>query len=61
MLREPGAGRPRFSVLVPETAPFDEQLLTRCAAPMEGGAQKGSPRNREKADSAAELEHPRTL
>jgi Domain of unknown function (DUF5664) len=43
-------------VLDPETVPFDEQLLTRCAAPMERGAQKYSPRNWEKADSAAELE-----
>lgn len=56
MLREPDTGRSRFDVLVSETVPLDEQLLTRCAAPMEGGAQKYSCRNWEKADPAAELE-----
>jgi hypothetical protein len=56
MLCEPDTGRPRFDLLVPETVPFDEQLLTRCAALMERGAQKYSSRNWEKADSAAELE-----
>ncbi|MGW0577942.1 hypothetical protein ACWD25_18665 [Streptomyces sp. NPDC002920] len=45
MLPEPDTGRPRFDVLILETVPFDEQLLTRCAAPMEGGAQKYSSRN----------------
>ncbi|MFE7114087.1 dATP/dGTP diphosphohydrolase domain-containing protein [Streptomyces sp. NPDC057654] len=55
-LRAPDTGRPRFDLLVSETVPCDQHLLTRCAALMERGAQKYSSRNGEKADSLAELE-----
>lgn len=56
MNREPDTGRPRFDLLVPENVPFDQQLLTRCAALMERGAQKYAERNWEKAGSPEELE-----
>ncbi|MDP9904735.1 dATP/dGTP diphosphohydrolase domain-containing protein [Arthrobacter bambusae] len=56
MNREPDTGRPRFDLLVPENVPFDQQLLTRCAALMERGALKYAERNWERADSSEELE-----
>ncbi|MFK0179646.1 hypothetical protein ACIQVR_27170 [Streptomyces xanthochromogenes] len=60
MLGEPDTGRSRFDVSILETVPFGKQLLTRCAAPLEGGAQKYSSRSRVKADSAAGLENMKT-
>lgn len=56
MQREPDAGRPRFDLLVPLNVPYEEQLLTRCAALMERGARKYASRNWERANSAEELE-----
>lgn len=53
MLREPDTGQLWFDLLVSETVPFDEQLLTRCAALMERGAQKYSSRIWEKRGSAS--------
>ncbi|MFF8902567.1 hypothetical protein ACF082_34435 [Streptomyces lydicus] len=55
MPREPDTDRRWFDLLASETVLFDEQLLTRCAAPMERGAQKYSSRNWEKADSTADV------
>jgi len=56
MQREPDTGRPRFDLLLPETVPYEEQLLTRCAELMARGAAKYASRNWEKANSPAELE-----
>ena len=44
MLREPDTDRPRFDLLVPETVPYEDQLLTRVAALMARGAAKYSTR-----------------
>ncbi len=56
MIRETDAGRPRFDLLLPETVPYREQLLTRCAELMERGRQKYAARNWEKARTPAELD-----
>ncbi|MFI9629249.1 dATP/dGTP diphosphohydrolase domain-containing protein [Streptomyces sp. NPDC052042] len=40
MLSQPATGRPRFDLIVPENVPYDEQLLTCCAALMTSGAEK---------------------
>lgn len=55
MSREPQTGKPRFDLLVPLTVPYEEQLLTRCAALMARGADKYAERNWELADSPEEL------
>lgn len=60
MQREPEAGRPRFDLLIPQTVPYEHQLLTRCAALMARGAEKYSSRNWEKANSPEELERMRS-
>jgi hypothetical protein len=54
MLREPHTGRPRSDVLVSETIPFDEQLLTHCAAPWYEGPRSTAPVLGEGGDPAAE-------
>lgn len=56
MLREPGAGKARFDLLMPLGVPYRAQFLTRCAELLERGARKYAPRNWEQASGQAELD-----
>jgi hypothetical protein len=55
MMREPGAGKPRFDLLIPDGVPYEAQFLTRCAELLARGAAKYEERNWELASGAEEL------
>src|SRR5690348_12500929 len=56
MRRDTQEGKPRFDLIVPQSLPYNLQMLTRWAALMSRGAQKYGDRNWEKGNGIEELE-----
>lgn len=55
MRRDTQEGKPRFELMLPDTVPYEEQMLTRFASLLARGAEKYGDRNWELAESEDEM------
>jgi len=56
MKRDVDKGKPRFDLVMPDSVPFEQQILTRWAALMARGAEKYGERNWELASTPEEYD-----